>query len=126
MEGCHTCGTASMTQSILNDYTKCHPGCTEGCAKDITELIVGIVALYPCLLQLVEGPSFLELMVFLEPGYMPPCAADIDACAMQAPSWTSTAPEYTFGQGLTVAVNIEIWYSILKKLTLGVLPLRFT
>jgi len=61
-----------MAQTNLEAYGKKKQACSDAMAKQITELIVRMVALDLRPMCLVEGKGFLELMAFLEPGYKSP------------------------------------------------------
>ena len=65
-------------QTNLETYgKKKKQACSDARAKQISQLIVCMVALDLRPMCLVEGKGFLELMAFLEPGYEVPSSAHI-------------------------------------------------
>ena len=60
-------------QTTLFDYTK-HSRCSEARKRNITSLILDMVAIDLRPLRLVEGEGFNKLMEYLEPGYKVPSA----------------------------------------------------
>ena len=60
-------------QTTLFDYTK-HSRCSEARKRNITSLILDMVAIDLRPLRLVEGEGFKKLMEYLEPGYKVPSA----------------------------------------------------
>jgi len=104
-------------QTSLEAYGKKKQACSDARAKQITELIVRMVALDLRPMRLVEGKGFLELMAFLEPGYKVPSSAHISTLVKckHSVAW-NTLKEILSKEAVAVGLTTDIWTSSLSTI----------